>query len=276
MGQAKLNRDRSFPNDLVAIWEADLCHHFAVALARRTGWLLHIDFLTTKLPSDPKPAEHEIPLRVYVADAHLGIFDARGIFSYMDFMPRIMTPLAQRSCPPGYPAKGIRSQFLSEEKLAEILCPADEDRITKIDTILASKPQYLAAIPKRAEPRLPAYEAARFSLGQCRVFAQALGDLTGRTPVDLCVTRFHGWAHGMDRSADGYVHTLIVNGDGTGEDSWGRRPIEEIARSFGAAEWRFDEASHRRNLARMRANSPQLYDEAYADAKGLIHAHFLR
>jgi hypothetical protein len=47
MGQAKINRSENFPIQLIEEWEADDCVNFAVALARITGWLLHVDWWTT-------------------------------------------------------------------------------------------------------------------------------------------------------------------------------------------------------------------------------------
>lgn len=80
MGQAKLKQRTAFAPDLVAAWEADDCVDFAVALARITGWLLHVDWWTPSMgSSDEVPIERFKPLRVYVADSGDGVFDARGI-----------------------------------------------------------------------------------------------------------------------------------------------------------------------------------------------------
>jgi hypothetical protein len=49
VGQAKIKRQAAFSDDLIAGWETDQCVHFAVALARMTGWLLQVDWWTPSL-----------------------------------------------------------------------------------------------------------------------------------------------------------------------------------------------------------------------------------
>jgi hypothetical protein len=67
MGQAKIRQREGFAPKLIEEWEAEDCVNFAVALARITGWLLHVDWLT---PSDEEdiPESELKPLRVYVGD----------------------------------------------------------------------------------------------------------------------------------------------------------------------------------------------------------------
>ena len=45
MGQSKIKQREGFPPKLIEEWEADDCVNFAVALARLTGWLLHVDWI---------------------------------------------------------------------------------------------------------------------------------------------------------------------------------------------------------------------------------------
>lgn len=47
MGQAKIKQRTAFRSQLVENWEADDCVNFAVALARLTGWLIHVDWWST-------------------------------------------------------------------------------------------------------------------------------------------------------------------------------------------------------------------------------------
>jgi len=87
MGQAKLKPRLAFPPELIVEWEADNCVNFAVALARMTGWLLHVDWWVPSVdPNTNIPIEHWKPLRVYVADHGQRIFDVRGTRSLEDFM----------------------------------------------------------------------------------------------------------------------------------------------------------------------------------------------
>ncbi len=47
MGEAKIKQRAAFAPKLIEEWEAENCVNFAVALARLTGWLLHVDWWST-------------------------------------------------------------------------------------------------------------------------------------------------------------------------------------------------------------------------------------
>ena len=80
MGQAKIKQRVAFAPHLIAAWEAEGCVNFAFALARLTGWLLHVDWWTPSTDyTVDTPIEQMRPLRVYAADNHDLIFDVRGV-----------------------------------------------------------------------------------------------------------------------------------------------------------------------------------------------------
>ena len=69
----KKKRPTPFPDYILRDWEASDGVNFAVALARITGWLLHVDWWT---PTDNKEAvENMKSLRVYVGNNSNHIYD---------------------------------------------------------------------------------------------------------------------------------------------------------------------------------------------------------
>ena len=96
MGQAKIKQRENFSRVLIDEWEADDCVNFAVALARITGWLLHVDWWSTTADEDISEDGLK-PLRVYVADNREGIFDARGVKTLVDFYSGTIIKLAKKN-----------------------------------------------------------------------------------------------------------------------------------------------------------------------------------
>ena len=64
MGEAKIKQRAAFAPQLIESWEADGCVNFAIALARLTGWLLHVDWWAPSSREDIPPDQLK-PLRVY-------------------------------------------------------------------------------------------------------------------------------------------------------------------------------------------------------------------
>ena len=52
---------------------------------------------------------------------------------------------------------------------------------------IQANPHYLAAIPSRAEPYIPAHKAAQYTYGRCAAFAEAMRELTGLKPAALLI-----------------------------------------------------------------------------------------
>lgn len=271
MGQAKLKPRLAFPPELIVEWESDNCVNFAVALARLTGWLLHVDWWVPSAdPNNNIPIEHWKPLRVYVADHGQRIFDVRGTRSLDDFVNRTIKPLAV-----SYGRGGVRTRFYKEEVLSSLPLRTEPDPIKVAKAIEAIKANqaFFAAIPRRISPCIPAADAAEYTFGLCAPFAQALQELEGLEPVALLVVRFKPNWQGTEYGADGYVHSMLLHPDGTGEDSWGKAPLDEIAARFGVAEYRLSHEVHARVVATLQRNSPERYETALAKAKALIKTY---
>lgn len=127
MGQAKLKQRAAFAPALVDEWESDNCVNFAVALARATGWLLHVDWWVPSLDPDHNVALEDCrPLRVYVADNGFRIFDVRGNRSLSDFIHRTIRPMAVR-----HGMGGVRTRYYAESSLASLplRCAPDPAKI---------------------------------------------------------------------------------------------------------------------------------------------------
>lgn len=268
MGQAKLKQRAAFAPALVEEWESEDGVNFAVALARVTGWLLHVDWWVPSLDPDNNIAlENCKPLRVYVADNGTRIFDVRGNRSLGDFIHRTIRPMAVR-----HGIGGIRTRYYAERGLAmlPLRCAPDPVKIGAAVNAIEANTAYLASIPKRPEPCIPAAEAAEYTFGKCSAFAEALRELAGLAPVALLAIRFEPGSEGTVRGADGYVHSFVLHPDGMGEDSWGKADVREISQRFGIVEFRLCPEAHIRVVNNLKRNTPERYDAAFVKAKELI------
>ncbi|MFX5756819.1 hypothetical protein ABTE27_22990, partial [Acinetobacter baumannii] len=64
MGQAKIKQRTAFTPRAIGEWEANDCVNFAVALARLTGWLLHVDWWSVSAERrEDIPLDQLTPLR---------------------------------------------------------------------------------------------------------------------------------------------------------------------------------------------------------------------
>lgn len=273
MGAAKYKQKMAFSPTRVKEWEADDCVNFAVALARITGWLIHVDWLSDDpTPDDQRRVEDMAPLRVYVGDDCDKIFDVRGIKSIQDFSMRIIRPLVKERRKPWVRECGVATRHYSEDELAGLPLTAkpDEAKVRDAIAVIRDVPGYLAAVPERPWPRLPAPSAAHFTWGLCAAYAEALSAATGLEAVALLVRRYRLMYENTQRSADGYVHSMVLHPDGTAEDSWGRVSLQRIADRFGAAEWEVDRAEHQRVVGNLRRNSPDRWQQRYQEAISLV------
>ena len=271
MGQAKLKQRAAFAPALVNEWEAEDGVNFAVALARVTGWLLHVDWWVPSLDPDNNVALEDCkPLRVYVADNGTRIFDVRGNRSLGDFIHRTIRPMAMR-----HGMGGVRTRYYAENALAllPLRCAPDPAKIESAAIAIETNTAYLASIPKRVTPCIPAAEAAEYTFGRCSVFAEAMHQLQGLESVALLATRFDPGADGTERGADGYVHSFVLHPDGMGEDSWGKADVRAIAHRFGVLEFRLSREAHGRVVKNLQRNSPELYEAAFDKAKELIQTY---
>jgi hypothetical protein len=274
MGEAKRKQRMAFPSHLIAEWEKDDCVNFAIALARISGWLLHVDWMTSSTRHDDEDSEQDmILLRVYVADNADNIFDVRGVKKLFDFVNGTVKPLIRIKEPKS--ACGVRTRFYSEERLLSLPLrfKPDEEKISAATTAIQENIHFLNAIPVRRKPCIPAANAAKFSFGRCQPFAQALAELKGLRAAGLLAIRFDPMFDGTQRSSSGFFHSIALHADGDGEDSWGKASIQEIANRFGVVEFRVCENEHAQVINNLRANSADRYNEAYEEAKELINTH---
>lgn len=153
MGQAKIKQRAAFAPHLIATWEAEGCVNFAFALARLTGWLLHVDWWTPSTDyTVDTPIEKMRPLRVYVADNHDLIFDVRGVKSIVDFNEGSIAPLARK-----FGSGGVRTRFYDELGISalQLQFQIDEEKIAQATEAIKENSYFLAAIPLRQPPVSP-------------------------------------------------------------------------------------------------------------------------
>lgn len=273
MGQAKLKQRVAFAPQLVVEWEADDCVNFAVALARLTGWLLHVDWWSTSTEQrDDIPLDQLKPLRVYVADNRDRIFDVRGIRSIVDFNKRVLMDRIHKI---GTGSGGVYTRHYDEAGLASLPLRSspDEAKIGRAMAEIQSNRYFLAGIPARKPPCIPAYQAARFTYGLCAAFAEAMRELTGLQPVALLAIRFSPLFEGTRRSESGYFHSVVLHPDGMAEDSWGKASLEDIASRFGVIEFKTSSDEHRIVIEKIQRSSIDRYESALRDASDLIRTH---
>lgn len=273
MGQAKIKQREGFTLKQIEDWEADDCVNFAVALARLTGWLLHVDWWSPGVGEDISDAELK-PLRVYVADNREGIFDVRGVKTLAAFHQSTTVKLVKKIAT-GF--GGVRTRYYAEDKLLTLplRSPPDEKKIALAIEVIKANPVFLNSIPTKPQTRIPVYDAARYTFGRCAAYAEAMYELTGLEPVAILVKRFAPLYEGSKRSDDGYVHSIVVHPDGMGEDAWGIAPIEDIAGRFGAIEFEISSDVHREVVMNHHRMSNDIYEFELKTARELISQYRL-
>ncbi|WP_420993631.1 hypothetical protein ACKI2N_015675 [Cupriavidus sp. 30B13] len=274
MGQAKLKQQDAFARNLIEEWESRDCIDFAVALARRTGWLLHVDWWSTssQRPSEDCKESNFYPLRVYVADNADKIFDPRGVMSIFDFAERIVRRQVRER---GFNSGGVLTRFYAEDRFAELPLryQPDEQMVSQALAEIEGHRSFLARIPSRNPSGIAAHHAARLSFGSCAVFAEAMREHAGLQPTALLATRFlPGW-EGTQISKRGYFHSVVLHSDGAGEDAWGKAPLSDIASRYGVAEFVTSEEEHRTVIQRLKQTTPDVYATRYSEALSLIQEH---
>lgn len=266
----------AFAPQLIDEWEADDCVNFAVGLARMTGWLLHVDWWSTSTEHrEDIPLDQLRPLRVYVADNHDQIFDVRGTRSIREFSEKILFKLIRTR---GLGNGGVYTRFYDEEKLSSLplRCQPNEAEIARAIEEIRANPHFLAAIPARTQPSIPAHKAAQYSYGHCAAFAEAMRELTGLQPAALLAVRFSPLFENTRRSESGFFHSVVLHPDGMAEDVWGKASVEDIASRFGVTEFKVSSEEHRRVVEKIRQSSNDVYETVRKDAMDLIQAHRLR
>ena len=274
LGQAKIKQRTAFTPQLIEEWETSDCVNFAVGLSRLTGWLLHVDWWSTSTEPREKISLDQLkPLRVYVGDNRDRIFDVRGIRSIVDFNQNIISKQIGRKYRPG--KGGVYTRFYGEVKLPSLPLrnQPDETLVARAIAEIEANPFFLAAIPVRTPPYIPAHKAAEFTWGRCSVFAEAMWELTGLQPVALLAVRFLPLFEGTQRSESGYFHSVVMHPDGMAEDAWGKASLKDIASRFGAIDFKVSGDEHRAVVETLQQNSRDTYKIALKDAIDLIKVH---
>lgn len=272
MGEAKLKKRSAFAAEMVELWERDQCVDFAVALARATGWLLHVDWWVPSMnQAADVPMSEFKPLRVYVADNGDRVFDVRGVRSIHDFNDRTIRPLAE-----AYGNGSVRTRYYAEAKLAGLPLKRqpDEQRVMEAIRLIEANPLYLGAVGVRRADAMPAHHAAAFSYGQCVPFAEALAEQTGLPAVALIALRKSAKQQTKTGSS-GFFHSVVMHRNGMVEDAWGIAPLREVANRFGIIECTTSADEHHRVAETLRTNSGDRYQLSLEKARQLIMQHRL-
>lgn len=270
MGEAKLKKRSAFAAEVVELWERDQCVDFAVALARVTGWLLHVDWWVPSMNQEADvPMSKFKPLRVYVADNGDRVFDVRGVRSIYDFNERTIRPLAEP-----YGNGGVRTRYYAETKLAGLPLKRqpDEQRVMEAIRLIEANPLYLGAVGARRADAMPAHHAADFSYGRCVPFAEALAERTGLPAVALIALRKSA-THQTKTGPSGFFHSVVMHRNGMVEDAWGIASLPDVANRFGIIECATSADEHQRVAETLRTNSGDRYQLSLEQAKQLITQH---
>jgi hypothetical protein len=246
---------------------------FAVALARVTGWLLHVDWWSTSSRHEQEISVDRLsPLRVYVGDSQERVFDARGVMPFWEFNQRIIIKVVRKG---GFGNGGVYTRFYAESKLASLplRCQPDESRVTAAMEVIRVNQQYLDTIPVRRPPLMPAHEAARFTFGKCAAFAEALHEQSELPPTAMLAVQFLPEFKMAKQNASGYFHSVVLHPGGMGSDAWGKASLVDIARRFGVAEFRLSRDEHRSVVDNIKRQTPDVYATAFEDATSLINRY---
>ena len=265
----QVKKNTQFPDYILRDWEVCDGVNFAIALSRITGWLLHVDWWS---PTDGNEVvENMKSLRVYVGNNSSQIYDFKGKQSLSTFTKNIIMPLAQKR---GANYGGIVTKYYSESKLFSlpIRVKPDENRINTAQKIISVNKDFLAKIPKRQVPNVPAHIAANFTFGHCNPFATALSDLKNYKPVALIAKKYSDL---FGLSQLGYVHSFAIDHDGNAIDIWGKDTVENIVQRFGVLEYEISEVEHFNVSQKLNSNSEIKYSEIYEKSVAIINEYFL-
>ncbi|QOF76055.1 hypothetical protein [Variovorax sp. 38R] len=98
-------------------------------------------------------------------------------------------------------------------------------------------------------------------------------ELEGLQPTALLAIRFAPMFEGTRRSDTGYFHSVVLHPDGSGEDSWGKAPLQDIAARFGVIEFKTNDDEHRRVMNKLRTNTPENFEKALEHAREIIRQY---
>ncbi|WP_429376226.1 hypothetical protein [Mucilaginibacter sp. UYCu711] len=151
MSSSKQKAKDKFPDELMREWENSGGVNFAVALARATGWLLHVDWWT---PSQGAPLEQMKALRVYIGTDGDAIYDHNGKKRIQAYNQYVIQPILHKLKISG---GGVATRYYSEEKFWQLplRIKPSETGIARAEKALSKYPAFLAKMPVRINPRCP-------------------------------------------------------------------------------------------------------------------------
>ena len=265
----KIKKGGQFPEYVLRNWENSDGVNFAIALARITSWILHVEWWT---PTDDKESlENMKPLRVYVGNNSNQIYDIKGKQTISTFSNNIILPITNKR---GYNYGGVVSKFYDESKLFSLplRIKPSEEKIREAQKLICNNTEFLSKIPPRNEPMVPAYIAAKYTFGLCNPFAEALYDIKGLKPIALIAKEYTKY---FESSKLGYVHSFVLDHENNAIDIWGKDSIENIAKRFELTKYDLDESEHQRVTQGLKSQSPEKYNEIYKDSVKIINQFFL-
>lgn len=267
MNKKQQKKTSFFPKDQLRAWEDSDGVNYAIALARITGWLLHVDWLRN---SDTEEHPQKMKsLRVYVGDNADRIYDVSGNYRVASFMNNIVLPLRKKR---GNPSGGILNVFYSEEKILQMplrVLP-DLKRVFHAETLMRSNDEFLKTVTIRKAPYVPAYQAAKFTFGYCAIFSTALKDILSIPSTAIIALKYNKL---FAVSKLGYVHSFNIHSDGKAEDVWGIQTVEQIVARFGIDEYILSESDHTIVNEGLKKNSPEKYQQIYDEAICIIRKY---
>lgn len=256
-----------FSKETIRLWEDSDGVNYAIALARITGWLLHVDWWRAK--HEETDVNKMKSLRVYVGDNADNIYDVKGKKRIAPFTNNVIMPLATKI---GRGKGEVLTRYYSEQNLLTMPLRVKPDllRINKAEKIIRSATGFLKTLSIRQSPFIPADQAANFTFGHCAVFATALSDVTKLPSTAIIALRYGNL---FSNSKLGYVHSFNFYPDGSAEDVWGIQTIEKIAARFGIEEYKLSEEEHQKVNNNLKNNSPEKYNQIYEEAISLIKSY---
>jgi len=267
MSKKKRNVEQ-FPEYLIQQWEANDCVNFGIALSRITGWILHVDWWS---PTEKYEKEENMkPLRVYVGNNSNQIYDLRGKFTIDSFTTNIIMPILKKR---GGTTGRISSRYYDEKMIFELplRIKPNEIKILEACDFINKNKLFLDKIPKRVEPRVPAYIASRFTFGKCNAFAAALSDLKGFKATEIIAKKYNPI---IANNKLGYVHSFVLDQDNNAIDVWGKDTIENIAKRFEVEVFELNESEHMTRNQLLKNEYPDRYEELYNESVRIINEYF--
>ncbi len=264
----KTKPKEGFSEEDMRSWEGSDGVNFAIALARITGWILHVDWWSAT--DDKELVENMKSLRVHVGNNTDQIYDVRGKRSIAGYHKNIVEPIFNKR---GKKYGGIVTRYYSENAIFNLplRIKPDEARITKAMENIKNNVDFLEKIPKRGEPMVPAYVAAKYTFGYCAPFAEALSDLKGYKSMAM-IAKEYSKLFGYSKL--GYVHSFTFDENNNAIDIWGRDEIENIAQRFGVTKFELDVSMHEKTIRNHKKNSPEKYKMVYEESVQIVNDYF--